>query len=131
MNIFIKSIICIFSALIVYIILQQQGKDFSIILTLAVCIMIAVAVLQQLRQLSELLNQLLILSKIDNKMVQILLKAVGISLLTEISAAICNDAGNAALGKMLVLLGSIAILLTSIPLFTGLIDFINSILFST
>ena len=49
-----------------------------------------------------------------------LIKAVGIALVAEIAAAICGDAGKAALGKMLQMLGSAAVLTLSLPLFREL-----------
>ena len=131
MNIFIKSIGCVLISLIVYIILQRQAKDFSIILTLSVCVMVAVGVIHLLSPVFELFEKLLNVGKIDRNLMQILLKSVGISLLSEITTLICSDAGNAAVGKMLQLLATISILVISMPIFDGLIDLLNTLLLTS
>ena len=131
MNIFIKSIGCVLISLIVYIILQRQAKDFSIILTLSVCVMVAVGAIHLLSPVFELFEKLLNVGKIDRNLMQILLKSVGISLLSEITTLICTDAGNAAVGKMLQLLATISILVISMPIFDGLIDLLNTLLLTS
>ena len=131
MNIFIKSAACVLVGLVVYIILQRQGKDFSVVLSLSVCVMIAIGCMQLLIPVMELFDQLITISKIDRDFLQIILKAVGIGLLSEITGLICNDAGNAAMGKTLQLLATVAILVISLPLFSGLLELFNSILFTT
>ena len=73
-------------------------------------------------------NDLKILGKIDASFLAILLKAVGIGLIAEITSLICTDAGNAALGKAVQILATCGILWLSIPLFTSLIDLLNKIL---
>ena len=58
----------------------------------------------------------------------ILLKAVGIGLISEIAAVVCSDSGNAGLGKMIQLIGSVVILWLSIPVFQALLDLVQTIL---
>jgi stage III sporulation protein AD len=58
----------------------------------------------------------------------IMLKAVGIGLVVEMGALICTDAGNAALGKTLQLLGAAAVLWLSIPLADSLMELLEQIL---
>ena len=130
MDIFIKSATGVLIAIIAFILLQRHSKDFSVILTLTVCVMIAVACIQLLRPVTELFNQLITIGKIDREYFQIIMKAVGIGLLSEITTLICNDAGNTAMGKMLHLLATVTILLISLPLFSGLIELFNTLLFT-
>lgn len=130
MDLFIKSAIGVLIAIIAYIILQRHGKDFSVILTLTVCVMIAVVCIQLMRPVTELFNQLITIGKINREHFQIIMKAVGIGLLSEITTLICNDVGNTAMGKTLQLLATVTILLISLPLFSGLIDLFNSLLFT-
>ena len=61
-------------------------------------------------------------------LVSILMKAVGIALVAELSATICADAGNASLGKMLQILGGAAVLTLSVPMFRTLMTIIKEMI---
>lgn len=61
-------------------------------------------------------------------MLGILLKAVGIGLVSEIAGLVCTDAGNGSLGKTLQMLGSAVILYLSLPIFTAMLELIREIL---
>ena len=65
---------------------------------------------------------------LDSGTLRILLKAVGIGLVSEIAALVCADAGNSSLGKTVQLLGSAVILWLSLPLFTMLIELLQRIM---
>ena len=100
MNIFIKSVAGALIALIMYLILAKNGKDISVLLTVAVCCMIAAAAIQYIEPVVSFVNRLQQLSNIEPAMLQIVLRAVGIGLLGEITGLICSDAGNAALWRV-------------------------------
>ena len=128
MDIFLKSAAGTFVALIMYLILVKQGKDISVLLTVAVCCMLAIAAMQHIEPVITFIQRLQQLSNLDPAMLQIILRAVGIGLLSEITSLICADSGNAALGKSLQLLAVGVVLWLSMPLFTELIDLIEEIL---
>lgn len=131
MDIFVKSVAGALIALIMYLILAKQGKDVSVLLTVAMCCMLAVAAIQYIEPVISFVNRLQQLSSMEPAMLQIILRAVGIGLLGEITALICADAGNASLGKSLQLLACGTVLWLSIPLFTQMIDLIEEILLLT
>lgn len=74
------------------------------------------------------LGELESLGNLRGDMLGILLKAVGIGLLSEIAAVICSDSGNTGLGKMIQLIGSVVVLWLSIPVFRSLLDLVQTIL---
>ena len=57
-----------------------------------------------------------------------LLKIVGICFTAEIASLICEDSGNAALGKALQSLAGAVILYLSLPMLTKLLDLVEGIL---
>lgn len=128
MDTFIKATAGTLVTVIIYLVLSKQGKDLSILLTAAVCCMIAVAALEYIKPVTAFVDRLQNFSNFDTQMLQIILRAVGIGLLTEFTSLICADAGNATLGKTLQLLATGVILWLSLPLFTQLIDTIEGIL---
>ncbi len=128
MEVFLKATAGILIALVFYLILAKQNKDFSLILTVAVCCLVAVSFVGYVQPVIQFIFRLQTLGQLNTDMVKIILKAVGVALLSEIVNLICVDAGNASLGKMLQILASAVILWISLPLFTGLIDLIEKIL---
>lgn len=125
---FIKVAAGVLVALVLYLILNKQGKDFAVLISLGVCCMVVSAVLAFFRPLITFIEKLEQLGNFDSGILQILLKSVGIGILTEIVSLICADAGNASMGKSLQILASVVILWLSIPLFSDLMDMIQEIL---
>ncbi len=105
--------------------LQKQEKDLSAVLTAAVIAMAAVLMLRLLEPVLELLRQLEQVGNMRSDALELLLKAAGIGLTAEVAGLVCADAGNAALAKMLRLLGTAAILCLSVPMFTALLECIT------
>ena len=105
--------------------LQKQEKDLSAVLTAAVIAMAAVLMLRLLEPVLELLRQLEQVGNLRSDALELLLKAAGIGLTAEVAGLVCADAGNAALAKMLRLLGTAAILCLSVPMLTALLECIT------
>ena len=100
--------------------LANRGKEYGIVLTILVCCMVLVIAFTYLDPVLKFLQ--------ETEMLLTLLKVVGIALLGEMSALICNDAGNSSLGKTLQILGSAVILWIAIPIFRSLINLLQRIL---
>ena len=128
MDIFIKAIIGILITVILGLTLSKQGKDISLVLSLCVCAMIALAAMHYFKPLVEFVQRIVTVAQLNSQMLSILLKAVGIGVLSEIVSLICTDAGNTALAKGLQILSSAVILWISIPLLTELLELIEGIL---
>lgn len=108
--------------------LGNQRKETGVLLSIAACCLVATAAMHYLKPVIEFVQQLQDLGQLDNEMLEILLKVVGIGMIGEIAALICSDSGNGALGKTLHLLTSAVILWLSLPLLTGLLELIQDIL---
>ena len=128
MNDFLKVIAGCLVALILGLIFSKQGKDISLVLTVAVCCMIALAAVTYLRPVIDFFERLQNIGNLNQSMLTVLLKAVGIAVITQIVNLICTDSGNAAMGKTVQLLSAAVILSLSVPLFEHLLDLLNEIL---
>ena len=109
-------------------ILQKQGKEYALVLLVAVSAMGACLVLSYIRPVISFLEELRAFGKLDSELLKILFKAVGIGLIGEISGSICADSGNGSLSKMLQLLSTVVILWLSLPIFQQLMDLIGAVL---
>ena len=125
MELYFKGADGILLAAVLGLALQKQEKDLSAVLTAAVIAMAAVLMLRLLEPVLELLRQLEQVGNLRSDALELLLKAAGIGLTAEVAGLVCADAGNAALAKMLRLLGTAAILCLSVPMFTALLECIT------
>lgn len=128
MDIIFKSSACAIIAVILGLAINRQGKDYAILLSLAVCAMIAMIALRYLEPVLDLFDTLREIGGLNIELVQILLKVLGVSLISQISCMICNDAGNSALAKTLQILTAAVILWLSLPLYNGLLELIKEVL---
>ena len=108
--------------------LDKTERDISAVMGIvALCIAACTAV----TILEPVLNYLVELQRLfhlPDDLISILMKAVGIALVAELSASICADAGNASLGKMLQILGGAAVLTLSVPMFRTLMTIIKEMI---
>ena len=118
----------IMAAVIMWVILSKQGKEYALLLSVGACCLVLVAAFQFLEPVLDLLKQLQALGNLQPQWLSVMLKAVGIGLVVEMGALICSDAGNASLGKTLQILGAVAVLWLSIPLMNSLISLLEQIL---
>jgi len=128
MDIFIKVTAGILICAVICLALSRQGKDFALLLSIISCTMVVIAAITFLDPILAFIDRLQSLAQWQSDMLQILLKAVGIGLISEVTSLICNDAGNAALGKSLQIVATCAILWLSLPLITQLVELLENIL---
>lgn len=128
MDTFIKATAGVLITLILCLVLAKQGKDLSILLVLLVSCMVLSTALTYLQPVLDFFDRLTVIGKLNTELIGILLKAVGIGLLAEIAGLICADAGNSALGKTLQIMASAVILALSVPIFTQLLELIETLL---
>jgi stage III sporulation protein AD len=108
--------------------LSGHGKQFGLILSLLVCCGICLAAMEFLKEVLTFFRKLEDLGNWNGDLYGILLKCVGIGLLSEITGLICADSGNAAMGKAIGLLSSVLMIWIALPLFSGILDLIGRLL---
>ncbi len=128
MDIFMKGCAAVLLTVILIFSVNKGWKEAGVLLTLCVVCMVAVAALNYLEPVISLIRGIQKESDLDADLMNALLKIVGIGLTAEVAELICNDAGNAGLGKAVGLLGTSAILWLCVPLVTQLLDLVRKIL---
>lgn len=128
MDVFWKALGVSLVSVILTLALERQSKDFSLLLTLAVCGLTAIAAVTFLRPVLDYLGELCSMADLQQGMLYALMKAFGIGMAGEIAAAVCSDAGNSSLGRGIHFLSNAAILYLSIPIFSSLMDLLVQIL---
>lgn len=106
----------------------NQEKHTAILLGIAGCCLIGICGASYLKPILNLVREVEAAANIENGMLGILLKTVGITLTAEIAGAICSDAGNSSLSKMLQILCSGAVLFLAIPIFQSVWTLLTEIM---
>lgn len=128
MDNFIKAAAVVLVTVVMCLILSKQGKDYSAVLVICVSCMIAVVAMGYIQNILAFINKLISAGNLNQDLIEILYKTVGIGFLTEITSMICTDAGNTALAKSIQFLSSAVILWLCIPLFTQLLELVEGVL---
>lgn len=125
---FLQASAGVLAATVLWIILSKQGKEYALLLSLGACSLVLIVVFQFFQPVVELLRQLQNLGQLQPQWLNVMLKALGIGLVVEMGSLICADAGNAALGKTMQILGAVAVLWLCIPLINSLVELLQQIL---
>ena len=125
---FLQAFAAVLLAVILGLVLAIQSKDWAVLLTTGVSCMVLAVGAVYLQPVLDFVRELQTLSGLDPQMLTVVLKAVGIGLISEIAALICLDAGNAALGKGIQILASLTVLWLSLPLMRALLELVQKIL---
>ena len=104
------------------------GKDMTVMMSLAICAMGVTVAIHYLQPVLSLLKQLKEAADFQGEIFQILMKILGVSLVSEIAGMICADAGSASLGKIVKILTSAVILWISVPVFQAVLSILQQIL---
>ena len=128
MSTYLQMVSLVLVTVILCIILNRQGKDISVLLTILVICGVLGVVASYLRPVMDFATRLQTLGNLDSNITGVLWKAVGIGFLGEISSMVCQDAGNSSLGKAIQVLTTVTVVWLSIPLMNALLDLIQKIL---
>ena len=109
-------------AVIVALTLRPKNAEIALMLTDACSVLILVALLSQARQIIGTVNSIVAASQINTGYIAILLKVVGICLLTEFAVNTCRDAGSQSLAGNVSLAGKLLVTITALPLYTDILN---------
>lgn len=128
MELYLKAISCVLIGAVLCLSLYGKGKEIALLLGLLVCVLVIGAGFSYLRTVFSFFAKLQQLIGLDNDLLNILLKAVGVAIIGEIAGLVCKDAGQASLCKAIQILTSAVILWISLPLYNQILSLIEELL---
>lgn len=128
MSLFLKITAGVLLTVILSLVLAKQGKDFSILLSLSVGCMVIIASVDFLRPVVSFLSRLVDAGQLHNDFLNLLLKVVGVGLVSQIAGMVCADAGNQSLGKVLQIMTTAVIMRICVPLLEQMLSLLESVL---
>ena len=117
-----------FIVAITALLLKSTKPELSFAVTVTGVIIILLFFIDALQDTLHFLTELALFAGVENGLLKILLKIVGVGYLTEFCAGILNDFGSNTIADKVVLGGKITILLLSIPIVEGLFNLIRGFL---
>ena len=128
MDLFFQACGAVLLSVILILSLGSHSRDFGILVTIGVCVLVITAAMSFLRPVLDLIDTLIKMGGLNRELVQILLKSAGICIIGETASLICADAGSSSMGKAIHILATAVILWLSLPLFTMLVDLLQKIM---
>lgn len=115
------------SALLAVFLGQIKG-EYSLYIILAAGIFLFIFILSEMSAVISAINQIKRYIHFEDAYINILIKIVGISYLTQFSADLCRDCGYHSLANQLQIFGKISVLAVSMPVVLSLLETINQVL---
>ncbi|MDO4831486.1 MAG: SpoIIIAC/SpoIIIAD family protein [Clostridia bacterium] len=122
--------ICVLAVTTVILIvtLRPKNGEIAIMLGISCSVIILLSVLSKASGIISTVNNIISVSGISTSYVVILLKVIGICLVTEFAVNTCKDAGSQSLASNISLAGKIMVTVTSLPLYADILNVVLSLL---
>lgn len=110
------------------ILLKSTKPELSFAVTITGILVILLFLLDSLKGTLLVFTTLMETTGIDNDLIRLLLKIVGVGYLTEFGAGILHDFGCASIADKIVLAGKLTIIALSLPILSSLLTMVNGFL---
>lgn len=115
-------------AVVFCVILRENQKPLSVLLSIAASIGILLMGLRFAEPILETAKKIQSISGISNTLIKPLVKVVGISFASSMASTVCIDAGETALGKAAEVAGTILAVYASLPLVLAALELIEKLM---
>lgn len=105
--------------------LKGVHPEFSVLISLMACTIVMFYIVTKLAQVFELFRCFQSLIPLKKEYLQVLIKMIGITYVTEFAVNICKDGGYQAIASQIEIFGKISVLAVSIPVFQALLVLIQ------
>ena len=110
---------------ILSVILKKYSPELSVVAVLVTGVLMIMVLLKEIGPVVDVLKRMAGISGIDNTYIEVVLKVVAISYISEFGVEICNDAGVSLIASKIELGGKVLIMAISAPVF---LDFMERVI---
>lgn len=108
--------------------IKQTKPEYAVYLSVATGVFLLLLAAQRLEIVVESVRLIQNSISIQSSYIQVLLKIIGITYISEFAADICRDAGYSTIAGQIGIFAKLSILAISMPIVTALLDTIHSFL---
>lgn len=120
-------VFCVVAAALA-LVLRQYRPEYAILVSLGCSVVVLLWLIGGIARVIEELDALLEASLLSRDLIQVVMKCLGVCVLTELAGQTCRDAGENAIGAKVELAGKVTLLLVSLPLFERLLQVAGTLL---
>ena len=110
------------------VLLRQNRPELGMLVSLGCGIILISMGMNAVQQALEVVQRLMQQGGIDREYATILLKSLGVCIVTQVAADACRDSGETAIAAKIEFIGKLSILGISLPLFAKLLSTITTLL---
>ncbi len=122
MNIFSILGIALVAAVLISL-LRQYKPEFALPVEICAAVLIIALLLPTVTEIFDSLRDMIELSGMDIRYFTLLAKAVGITVIVQLTADACRDSGESALAHKVEFAGRAAVIVLALPMLTTVADF--------
>ena len=108
--------------------LKSTKPELSFAITVTGIIVILTFIIDGMKDTVSAFNQIAQITGVENGLIKILLKIVGVGYLTEFSAGVLGDFGSQSLADKVALGGKITIVILALPIIQSLLNLVGGFL---
>ena len=109
-------------AVILSLTIRPKNGEIALMLTLSCSVLILLSVFSRASEIIGTVNSIVAASQTNISYIVILLKVIGICLLTEFAVNTCRDAGSQSLAGNVSLAGKLLVTVTALPLYADILN---------
>ena len=108
-------------------VIKKNSPDMALMLTISLALIALYLAFDTIKGVTDFIASLAGAAQISPAVLAVVLKAVGISIVTKLSSDVCRDAGQSSVASGIELTGAFAALYIALPLFKTVMDMIGAL----
>lgn len=109
-------------------VINQYKPEYTMLAAIATGIVILLLLVPDISLITEYLNEIVQVEKIDLSYGKTVVKALGICIITQLASDTCRDCGQSSIASKIELGGKVSVLVISIPIFVSLIETVQELI---
>ena len=128
MELLIKAAVIAVAGAVITLVIKKNSPEMALLLAAALTLLILYFAADAIARLMGFIETLSDTAELSPALISIVMKTVGIAILTKLSADVCRDAGQSSVASGLELTGAAAALYVALPLMETVFSMINDLL---
>ena len=124
----IKAAALLICGAILSLLLKKDNPSFSTVLILSVCSAVLYLAVNSAKEITETVFEIADEANVPSVYLSAIFKAVGIAIVSRISADICKDAGQSAAASTMELMGAFSAVIIALPLINTVMKMLGELI---
>ncbi|MDR3277865.1 MAG: stage III sporulation AC/AD family protein [Oscillospiraceae bacterium] len=109
-------------------VIKKNSPEFSLLLAIAISMLAVYISADIILEILDFLKETAAAANVPNAALGVILKTVGVSIVTRLAADVCRDAGQASVSSGVEFMGAVTAVYIALPLFRTVLDMISGLI---